>query len=62
MFRLLVGLALVTVVAIVMANTVFRPAAAADRLAGVTVAVAGYTVIPQAGTAKLELPSRSVLS
>jgi hypothetical protein len=46
--RLLVGLALVIVVAIVMANTVFRPAAAADRLAGVTVAVAGYTLVPQA--------------
>ena len=45
--RLLVGLALVFVVAIVLATTVFRPAPAADRLAGVSVAVAGYTIVPQ---------------
>jgi hypothetical protein len=46
--RLFVGLALVIVLAIVMANTVLRPAAATDRLAGVSVAVAGYTIEPQA--------------
>jgi len=45
--RLLVGLALVFVVAIVLATTVFRPAPAADRLAGVSVAVAGYTIVPE---------------
>jgi hypothetical protein len=45
--RLLAGLALVIVMAIVMATTVFRPAAAADRFAGVSVAVAGYTIEPQ---------------
>jgi hypothetical protein len=45
--RLLVGLALVIVVAVVLANTVLRPAPGADRLAGVTVDVAGYTIEPQ---------------
>jgi hypothetical protein len=46
--RLLAGLGLVILVAIVLATTVFRSAAAADRLAGVSVAVAGYTIEPQA--------------
>ena len=45
--RLLVGLALAIVLAIVLATTAFRPAPAADRLAGVSVAVAGYTIEPQ---------------
>jgi len=45
--RFLVGLALAIVLAIVLATTVFRPAPAADRLAGVSVAVAGYTIQPQ---------------
>ena len=45
--RLLAGLVLLVFVAIVLATNVFRPAPAADRLAGVSVAVAGYTIKPQ---------------
>jgi hypothetical protein len=44
--RLLLGLVFAIGVAIVLATNVFRPAAAADRLAGVTVAVSGYTIQP----------------
>jgi hypothetical protein len=46
--RLLGSLVLVVMVAIVLATTVFRPVAAADRLAGVSATVAGYTIEPQA--------------
>jgi hypothetical protein len=45
--RLLAGLIILVFVAIVLATNVFRPAPAADRLAGVSVAVAGYTILPQ---------------
>ena len=45
--RLLAGLIIGIFVAIVLATNVFRPAPAADRLAGVSVAVAGYTIVPQ---------------
>jgi len=45
--RLLAGLVLLVFLAIVLATNVFRPAPAADRLAGVSVAVAGYTIKPQ---------------
>ena len=45
--RLLAGLVIVVFVAFVLAQTVFRPAPAADRLAGVSVAVAGYKIVPQ---------------
>ena len=46
--RLLAGLVLLVFVTIVLATNVFRPAPAADRLAGVSVAVAGYTIKPEA--------------
>ena len=45
--RVLLALGLAIAAAIVLANTVFRPPPAADRLAGVTVAVSGYTIQPQ---------------
>ena len=45
--RLLAVLVIGIFVAIVLATNVFRPAPAADRLAGVSVAVAGYTIVPQ---------------
>jgi hypothetical protein len=45
--RLLAALAVAIPVAFVLANTVLRSAPAADRLAGVNVAVAGYTIEPQ---------------
>jgi hypothetical protein len=45
--RVLAGLIIGIFVAIVLATNVFRPAPAAERLAGVSVAVAGYTIVPQ---------------
>ena len=45
--RLLAAFVLIVLVAIVLATNVFRPAPAKERLAGVTVAVAGYTIEPQ---------------
>ena len=45
--RLLAVLVVGVFVAIVLATNVFRPAPAAQRLAGVSVAVAGYTIVPQ---------------
>ena len=45
--RLLLGLVLAIGVSIVLATNVFRPPAAAARLAGVSVAVSGYTIQPQ---------------
>jgi len=45
--RLLAGLVIVIFMVIVLATNVLRPAPAADRLAGVSVAVAGYTIVPQ---------------
>jgi len=45
--RILAVLIIGVFVAIVLATNVFRPAPAAERLAGVTVAVAGYTIEPQ---------------
>jgi hypothetical protein len=45
--RLLAALVVGVFIAIVLATNVFRPAPAADRLAGVSVAVAGYTIEPQ---------------
>ena len=45
--RLLAGLIILVFVAIVLATNVFRPAPAADRLAGVSVAVAGYSIVPR---------------
>ena len=45
--RLLAVLVVGIFVAIVLATNVFRPAPAADRLAGVSVTVAGYTIVPQ---------------
>ena len=45
--RLLLALGAAIVAAVVLANTVFRPAPAADRLAGVSVGVSGYSIQPQ---------------
>ena len=45
--RLLLALGAAIVAAVVLANTVFRPPPAADRLAGVTVGVSGYSIQPQ---------------
>jgi len=44
--RLLAGLVIAIFVAIVLVTNVFRPAPAAERLAGVSVGVAGYTIVP----------------
>ena len=45
--RMLAALVLIVPIAIVLATNVFRPAPAKERLAGVTVAVSGYTIEPQ---------------
>ena len=49
--RILAVLIIGVFVAIVLATNAFRPAPAAERLAGVTVAVAAYTIEPHRVTA-----------
>jgi hypothetical protein len=50
--RVLAGLVLLAFVGIVLATNVFRPAPAAERLAGVSVTVAGYTLLPKGSDRK----------